>query len=411
MKKSRGSRKSVRQTVLGRFLGRSRKSSTSKRNAAKTKRPALSFLNVRTSGVSPSKSEKNKNEKNQTPNLPAAGALPPANPEIVLSSTNARLRESVEAFLLDQRSEHTRRAYATDLKRFTRFLLTEPQADRLNAIQRTTVIRYKESLLSEKLSHTTIDRHMATLKSFFRWLVEDGVLAKNPAESVRFLNPKKVSSTQGFTDSEVVRMLSIPNLHRRSGALNYAILMVLFYCGLRRSELCSLRTGQIRREREQWVLRLQGKGNRERIVVLPQAVFRAIEHYWRITRRHQPLLNDAPVFMATRGRSAELKPLDPSFIYYVVVKIAKQAGIQSKVSPHSCRATAISHARDKQVPDRAIQEFAGWASPDMITRYDKRRTAVDQSASLAIRYGDTARASDIPAAPELDSEPQTYPKV
>ncbi len=63
------------------------------------------------------------------------------------------------------------------------------------------------------------------------------------------------------------------------------------------------------------------------------------------------------------------------------------AGIQKRVSPHSCRATAISNARDREAPDRAIQEFAGWSSPEMIVRYDKRKTAVEKSAAHMISYG------------------------
>src|SRR6185312_13425713 len=82
------------------------------------------------------------------------------------------------------------------------------------------------------------------------------------------------------------------------------------------------------------------------------------------------------------------KSLDPSMIFYIVTRYAKLAGISNRVSPHSCRATAISNARDHHVPDRAIQEFAGWASPDMITRYDKRRTAVEDSAAHSISYGE-----------------------
>jgi len=78
-------------------------------------------------------------------------------------------------------------------------------------------------------------------------------------------------------------------------------------------------------------------------------------------------------------------------IFYIVTKYARQAGIANRVSPHSCRATAISNARDRNVPDRAIQEFAGWATPDMITRYDKRKTAVENSAALSIDYGNEER--------------------
>ena len=85
------------------------------------------------------------------------------------------------------------------------------------------------------------------------------------------------------------------------------------------------------------------------------------------------------------------KALDPSMIFYIVRKYARMAGIERKISPHSCRATAISHARDRNVPDRAIQEFAGWSTAAMITRYDKRKSAIENSASHTIDYGERDR--------------------
>jgi integrase len=86
-------------------------------------------------------------------------------------------------------------------------------------------------------------------------------------------------------------------------------------------------------------------------------------------------------------------------IFYIVTRYAKLAGVANRVSPHSCRATAISNARDHNVPDRAIQEFAGWANPDMITRYDKRKSSVENSAAHAIRYGKEERDLPVVRAP------------
>src|SRR5690606_40562033 len=68
------------------------------------------------------------------------------------------------------------------------------------SITRSVLIAYKDSLLAENLEHTTIDRHLSTLRSFFRWLVEDGHLEKSPVDGVRFMNPKRISRTNGFTD-------------------------------------------------------------------------------------------------------------------------------------------------------------------------------------------------------------------
>jgi len=317
-----------------------------------------------------------------------------------------QLRQSIEAFLLDQRSEHTRRAYGKDLKRFIQFLHARKSVKGLENLDRSIVIAYKDSLLEEKLEHTTVDRHLATLRSFFRWLVDDGLILKSPAEGVRFLNPKKLSRTIGFSDEEVKKILSTPDLHTRTGAQHYAILNILFYCGLRRSELCQLRTSQISIERGHHVLKLKGKGNTERIMVLTEPVKNALKHYFKITKKDPA--KDTFLFSPIRNNRTGVKekPLDPSLIFYLVVKYSKQAGVVNRVSPHSCRATAISNARDHNAPDRAIQEFAGWASPDMITRYDKRKSSIEKSAAHAISYGalDRAKAPEGPVMPAPKSK-------
>ncbi len=310
------------------------------------------------------------------------------------------LRKSLESFVLDQRSEHTQLAYTKDFKRFLKYLRVrafrrqESGLATHEPLTRTLLISYKDWLLSEKLEHTSIDRHLATLRSLFRWLVDDGLLRDNPAERVRFLNPKKLSKTAGFSDEEVIKVLKVPNLHTRTGSMHYAILTMLFYCGLRRSELANLRTSQISKERDHAVLRVKGKGNQERILPLVEVVQSALQHYLKMVRKSP--LEDQFLFTPIRNnRTGKMdKPIDASMIYYIVTRYAKEAGIVHKVSPHSCRATAISNARDHQVADRAIQEFAGWTSTQMITHYDKRKTAIEDSAAHAIRYGAKKKDKD-----------------
>jgi integrase/recombinase XerD len=289
--------------------------------------------------------------------------------------------------LLDQRSEHTKKAYGKDLKRFVQFLRIRRQGLGVEKITRSLLISYKDYLLEEKLTHTTVDRHIATMRSFFQWLVDDGLIDKSPAMGVRFLNPKRLSTTNGFSDEQVRELLAQPDLHTRSGAMHYAILMVLFYCGLRRSECCELKFENIATERNQKILKVKGKGNIERIVVLLPAVDHAIQYYLMICQKSS-VYGDYLFTPLHNNRTKSLKKaLDPSMIFYLVVKYAKKAGISQRVSPHSCRATAISNARDHNVADRAIQAFAGWSSPDMITRYDKRKVAISESAGFGIDYG------------------------
>jgi site-specific recombinase XerD len=321
-----------------------------------------------------------------------------------------KIKMAIEGFILDQRSPHTQKAYAKDLKRFIKYLHYVKFQKGPEQLTRTLIIRYKDGLLAEKLEHTTIDRHLATLRSFFKWLVEENVMVKSPADGVRFMNPKKISKTIGFLDVEVKQVLSKPNLHTRIGSQHYAILMILFYCGLRRSEVCELRTSNLGEERGHRILKLRGKGNAERVVVMIPVVWNALRHYFRITQKDPT--KDAYLFTPIRNnRTGDLdKPLDPSMIYYIVVKYAKEAGVANKVSPHSCRATAISNARDHNVPDRTIQEFAGWASPDMITRYDKRKSSVEKSAAHFIKYGDE-KDSRLPGAPQSETNPETNEEI
>ena len=299
-----------------------------------------------------------------------------------------KLRSSLEGFILHQRSEHTQRAYSKDLTRFAKFLAVRKNQVGDGPIDRNVLVAYKDWLLRENLNHTTIDRHLSTLRSVGDWLVEEGLMEKNPASKVRYLKPKRLSSTNAFTDEEVESILSIPNLHTRVGAQHYAILMVLFYCGLRRSELVNLRTSNITVEQGHRIFRLKGKGNSERIIPIKKEVWSALKYYFVITGRYPR--EDRFLFAPLKNNRTKKydKPIDSSAIFYIVTRYAKLAGIAKRVSPHSCRATAISNARDHNVSDRAIQEFAGWSSPDMITRYDKRKTAIENSAAHSIVYSD-----------------------
>ncbi len=298
--------KRLNQSSKSRSRGPSKKTSR-KAPARKKSRLNLQIQAARAAGQNPGKKAKKKPEPQQEIAIAATPTVLPAVLSPVLSSAQSprtieevspalqtsnlirptdRLKQSIEAFLLDQRSEHTRRAYGKDLKRFIQFLIERKLGFGPENLTRSVLIAYKEYLIADGLEHTTVDRHLACLRSFFRWLVDDGHLIKSPMEGVRFLNPKRVSRTIGFTNEEVCKILKVPDLHTRSGAQHYAILMVLFYCGLRRSEVCSLRTSQIGTEREHKVLRLRGKGNAERIVVIKPQVWNALNYLFKITQRN-----------------------------------------------------------------------------------------------------------------------------
>ena len=97
---------------------------------------------------------------------------------------------------------------------------------------------------------------------------------------------------------------------------------------------------------------------------------------------------DAPLFTPTKNpRTGHLnKILNPNAITYIVARYAMKAGVVKHVSPHSCRATCISNALDRKATHRSVQHLAGWTTPLMIQRYDKRREELKNSAAFLIDY-------------------------
>lgn len=293
----------------------------------------------------------------------------------------------VESFLTDQRSEHTKSAYRADIINYIKFVESTSSIPATFELISTEKIRdFKAFMLRSGYAHSTIDRHLAALSSLFSSLRCGGKIDHNPVEGVKFLNAKRLSPTIGLTDEQVRAMLEWPDRATAQGAFDYAVLMVLFYCGLRRGELCGLRIQDIAMERGQHVLRLIGKGNAERLVVVLPIVYEAIQSYFM--RSGRPFQGDGFLFSPIRNNRTKTtdKAIHPTTVYGLIQRAARALRIDSRISPHSCRATAISNARDNGVPDRAIQEFAGWSSAEMITRYDKRKTAVENSAAHKITY-------------------------
>jgi integrase len=242
-------------------------------------------------------------------------------------------------------------------------------------------------LTGEPLQKTTVNRKLAVVKSFLNWLRVNHHLSENPAQWVKGFPQSQESTLLGLTDSETRQMLDAPRTSSRSGSLHGAILYVLFYLGLRKGELLALRMGDISEDRGVKILRVMGKGNRVRVLPIPNAVLAALSLYFERNGR-DPSDAEAPLFMPTKNpRTKRLrKALNPNAITYIVIRYARKTGVLKRISPHSCRATCISHALDKRATHRSVQHLAGWSTPLMIQRYDKRREDLKNSAAYLIDY-------------------------
>lgn len=304
--------------------------------------------------------------------------------------------KEIEPFLANQLSTHTRRAYETDLRQFFSFLEGRISPADLGRMRPEHIILYRKHLEEGRLGgkpleKSTINRKLAVVKSFLNWLRVNQLVSDNPAQLVKGFPQNQESALKGLSDAEADSMLRLPEIAKRAGALHSAILHVLLYLGLRKGELIDLKVGDLGEERGVPVMKVRGKGHRVRILPLTPKVKESIEHYFLACRRDR-LDNEAPLFMPTKNpRTKETrKTLNPNAITYIVVRYARKAGILKKISPHSCRATCISNALDKRATHRAVQSLAGWSTPLMIQRYDKRREDLQNSAAFVVNYEATA---------------------
>ncbi len=300
--------------------------------------------------------------------------------------------QEAQRFIQSQRSHHTQRAYEGDLKQFIGYL----RAEQVSGESFDALLAYREWMVKPDyeggagLTRVSANRKFATVRSFLSWLQSRGRVKENPSLWIKNFRAKTESPTQAFSDEEVARILTLPNEKSASGMMHSVILHFLFYLGLRRGEVVALQAKHLGRsrvgERTILTLRVPGKGDKERLLPVPDKMVLLLERY--LYRRGIHIGDEDFLFAPVKNNLTKVmnKPIDSQSIYYMVRKYAQKAGVDRRVSPHSCRATCISNALDHAASHRSVQQMAGWSSPLMIERYDKRRTALQDSAVHVVEY-------------------------
>lgn len=273
-------------------------------------------------------------------------------------------------------SEHTLRNYLSDLWQFFAFLekppgQTESHAIAVEAIDHHRIHAFLSSLYREH-KKSSIGRKLSAIKSFFRFLLREGLVTSDP--TLHIGSPKQEQPLPTYlTVDDMFRLLEAPVRDTPAGVRDQAILEVLYSCGLRVSELAGLNWREIDPMLE--VVRVRGKGNKERIVPIGRKALDALEHY----RTQIPLLvapknrgkatlvgasPEAPVFLNSRGGR-----LTTRSIARLVATYAQECGIALKTSPHALRHSFATHLLDAGADLRAIQELLGHSSLSTTQRY------------------------------------------
>ena|SRR5512146_722136 len=268
-------------------------------------------------------------------------------------------------------SPETLRNYSSDLRQLHTFLLSNrlaaPPLDPA-ALSTDAIRAYLHWLDRQGEKRTSLARKLACIRSFYRYLTRTGLVSRNPVEDLR--TPKQPKHLpRVLTKDDADALMAFPDERTTNSLRDRALLETLYSTGARVSELVSLNVGDL--HQSEGVVRLQGKGKKERIVPIGDLAMHAIQAY-RESLRPSAVghSGSAPVFLNHRGGR-----LTTRSVARIVARYSSRLSGGS-VSPHTLRHSFATHLLDEGADLRSIQEMLGHASLSTTQKYT--HVATDQ---------------------------------
>jgi integrase/recombinase XerD len=250
-------------------------------------------------------------------------------------------------------SPNTRAAYADDIGRFLDWLAGRGVVS-VNDVTRKLILDHLMAEKARGLGANSLSRHLVSLKVFFRYLAQEGLLSVNVAETME--SPKVWKMLPGvLTPKEIDRLFSAPNIKTPVGLRDRAILELFYASGLRVSEMVSLQISDLHLDEK--FLRCVGKGRKERVVPIASTAIEWIQRYLQEVRpKFMHGGDEQTIFLSNRHR-----PLSRKTVWTMIKKYARDAGITKTIYPHTLRHSFASHLLANGADLRIIQEMLGHA--------------------------------------------------
>ncbi|WP_461536930.1 site-specific tyrosine recombinase XerD [Spongorhabdus nitratireducens] len=249
-------------------------------------------------------------------------------------------------------SENTRMAYRRDIKLLIHYLDLNESGTSLSNVQHQHISELIKWRQEQQASPRSIARLQSGLKRFYRWLLQEGIISEDP--TARLTAPKTGRSLpKSLGEKDVDRLLQQPDIETELGLRDRTMLEVLYACGLRVSELVGLTLDQI--NLRQGVVRIFGKGNKERLVPLGEQAIDWIEQYIREAR--PALAPDISCQWLFPGRNGGC--MTRQTFWHRIKKHALEAGIQAHISPHVLRHAFATHLLNHGADLRVVQLLLG----------------------------------------------------
>jgi integrase/recombinase XerD len=281
----------------------------------------------------------------------------------------------IAAWQLAQSSPHTLRAYGRSMAGYCSWL--DARGMDLLGVKRPIVDGYRHSLTG---APATAAARLAALSSFYRYAVSADLISSNPVELVRRprLDPDH-SSTQGLSKDQAKALLVTA---RADGPRSHALASLLLFTGIRLSEALNASTTDYGHDAGHRTLSIRRKGGKDGKVAVPAPAVEALNAHLGITGRELvagTAGGGLPIFTTATG-----KRWNPSEAFRTVQRLAKAAGIEGQISPHSLRHTFATIALDAGTTLHDLQDSMGHADPRTTRRYDRARHTLAKAAGYDV---------------------------
>ena len=318
-------------------------------------------------------------------------------------------------------SDYTVRSYGADLAQFVQFLAGDigasfggdrrradatPLENRLVGCRQDTVREFLSYLHGQNYTKSTTARKLATLRSFYKFLIKRGRCGESPLAAIR--TPKQEKRLPKCLNlEEVQRLLDAPDDADILGCRDKAMLEVLYSSGIRVSELVDLTMSDL--DLEEGILRVRGKGRKDRLTPIGSQAITAVRRYLQMrgidADSIDPALADGRVFLNKHGESLSTRSVRRKLDKYLA-----QVGLDPGISPHTLRHSFATHLLNNGADLRSVQELLGHQSLSTTQVYTHLTTERMKDAYDAAHPRSGAH-DPAPARPAAFGQPRPIPRT
>jgi len=246
-------------------------------------------------------------------------------------------------------SKNTMRSYKNDLIQFDEFLSKYDNSLSFLNIDKTAIQFYIQHCSKKGMTDKTLLRKVSTIKSLFRYLTQNSLIDCNISKLIS--SPKVAKKIPHYlSKNKIEELMSLPDLSTKEGLMHKSILEVFYSTGLRISELTEIKTCNLDLDKN--ILKVLGKGNKERIVILGKIASESLKNYLRVSK------NSDNIYLYPSANKMN-SHISVSYIYKMVKKYLKKVTNDEKMSPHSLRHSFATHLLDNGADLMSVKELLG----------------------------------------------------